>query len=145
MNSWGQFDPNSPIQRGERGRRRSHYFGFVIASACVILFATLEDRLAPLVAVATLVSITPGLATFRGLIGHSARVSRIARVGLRRTWVLVLLGGVFAGVIVVQLIVGMLWGGWFAAAIVPVAYLIEFLIARELVGESAKGDAKGSG
>ena len=141
MSNWGQFDPNGPIQRYEIARRRSHYLGFVLVSAGVVLFATLEARLAPLVAGVTFVSITPGLGTFRGLIEQHPKVARIARVGARRTWMLILLSVIFASVIGVQLVVGAVWGGWPAAAIAPVAYLVEFFVARELAGSRPEGKA----
>lgn len=134
MSNWGQFDPDGPIQRYGRALRRGHYFGFVVAAGGVILFASFKSVPAELVALLTLASITPGLTTFRGLIEHHPKVARIARIGVRRTRMLVLLSVVFAGVIGVQLAVGAVWGGWAAGVVAPVAYLVEFLIARELAG-----------
>jgi hypothetical protein len=143
VSNWGQFDPNGPIQRYERTGRRSHYLGFVVASAIIVFFAALDSVPALLVAAVTLASIMPGCLTFRELIEQHPKYARIAKVRFRRAWMLVVLGIAFATVIGVQLVVGAAWGGWAAAAIAPLAYLVEFFIARELSGSQPRGSAPG--
>lgn len=141
MSNWGQFDPNGPVERYERTRRGSHYLSFAAATAIIIFFAALDSVPSILVAAVTLASIMPGCLTFRELIEHHPKLARIAKVGFRRVWMLVVLGIAFASVIGVQLAMGAAWGGWAAAAIAPWAYLVEFFIARELAGSRPEGRA----
>ncbi|WP_253870859.1 hypothetical protein [Promicromonospora umidemergens] len=111
---------------------------FVIAVASVWLFAASGMPWSWIV-VFTGLSAFPGIPAFSIWITERRWARRLAALGTNlqpRLLTLSLAGG---AVLVLQGIIGATLGTWPATALAPLAYVLEFLIARERIG-SPKAD-----
>lgn len=124
--------PNSPQEEMAYWRPVRQYGTFILAVALVVTFTLGDFALG--VVLATAFSIVSGTGAFRLLIERNPRIRAVARLGKRRTGVLVILAVLFLSIVVAQAILATEFGASLAGAVAPLAFVVEWLIARELCG-----------
>lgn len=130
--SSSKWMPNSPQEEMAYWRSVRQYGTLVLAVALVVTFTIGDFALG--VVLATVFSIVSGVGTFRLLIERSSRIRAIARLGKRRKGFLVALFVLFLSIVVVQAILATVVGAWLSGVVAPLAFVVEWLIARELCG-----------
>ncbi|MFD7311084.1 hypothetical protein [Promicromonospora sp. NPDC059942] len=120
----------SPAEIVAYGRRLRPQGTFVIVVAALLLFAIVEVPWSWVV-VWTAISAVSGIPAFSVWITDRRWAGRLAAIGDNLRPRMITLGFVFGATILLQGIVGVTLGTWPAATLAPVAFAVEFLIARE--------------
>ena len=131
----------SPAESAAYWRRLRPQGTFVIAVAFVLLFAV-GDVPWSWIVVLTAVSAVSGIPAFSAWITDRRWARRLAAIGGNLRPRMITLGFAFGATILVQGIVGMTLGTWPAAVLAPLAFAIEFLIARERLYTRAANKGK---
>jgi hypothetical protein len=139
FNRYGGFGPGSLDVQMYRTRRASWIATFGIVCVFIPVFAALDGPGAGVVVPLTAVSITSGFKTSRYLMSDVPWIRQRARLGVRRILWMAALAGVFVVVLAVQVVLIRTLGPWPAAAMAPVAFVVEFLLARESLGAKQPG------
>lgn len=139
FNRYGGFGPDSYDAQTYRTRRAGWMATFGLVCVFIPFFATLDGPGVGVVVLLTAVSITSGFKTSRYLMSDVPWIRRRARLGVRRTLWMAALAGVFVAVLAVQVVLIRTVGPWPAAAMAPVAFVVEFLLARESLGAKEPG------
>lgn len=139
FNRYGGFGPDSLDAQMYRTRRARWIATFGLVCVCIPAFATLDGPGALAVVPLTAVSITSGYMTSRCLMTDVPWIRRRARLGVRRKLWMAALASVFVAVLAMQVVLIRTVGPWPAVAMAPVAFVVEFLLARESLGAKEPG------
>jgi hypothetical protein len=131
-----RYPTESPEESAAYWRRLRPQGMFVIAVVFVLLFAVGGMPWSWVVAL-TAVSAVSGIPAFSAWITDRRWARRLAAIGGNLQPRLITLGFAFGATIVLQGTVGMTLGSWSATAFAPMAFAIEFLIARESLRRQA--------
>ncbi|WP_285106450.1 hypothetical protein [Promicromonospora sp. MEB111] len=136
-----RYPTESPEESAAYWRRLRPQGTFVIAVAFVLVFAV-GGLPWSWVVVLTAVSAVSGIPAFSAWITDRRWARRLAAIGGNARPRLITLGFAFGATIVLQGVLGMTLGTWPATALAPVAFAIEFLIARERLRKRAADNGK---
>jgi archaellum biogenesis protein FlaJ (TadC family) len=139
FNRYGGFGSGSLDAQMYRTRRASWMATFGLVCVLILVSAILGGPGAGAVVLLTAASITSGFKTSRYLMSDVPWIRRRARLGVRRILWMAALAGVFVAVLAVQVVLIRTVGPWPAAAMAPVAFVVEFLLARESLGAKEPG------
>jgi hypothetical protein len=131
-----RFPTESPAEIMAYQRRLRAQGTFVIAVAVVPFFGIAGSPWWWVV-ITTAVSAVSGIPAFTVWITERRWARGLARIGRNLRPRLITLGFAFVATILLQGIVGMTLGIWPATVLAPVAFAIEFLIARERLRKRA--------
>ncbi|WP_189667761.1 hypothetical protein [Promicromonospora soli] len=131
-----RFPSESPAETAAYHRRLRAQGTFILSIAFVLFFA-ITGMPWWWVGIVTALSGASGIPTFTVLITERRWARDLARVGARLRPRLIALGFAYGAAILLQGIVGVTLGTWPATALAPVAFAVEFLIARERLGTLA--------
>jgi hypothetical protein len=125
-----RYPTESPAESAAYWRRLRPQGTFVVVVASVLFFAIAGS---PWwwVAIATALSAVSGIPAFTVWITDRRWALGLAAIGGNLRPRLITLGFAFGAAILLQGVVGMTLGAWPATAVAPVAFAVEFLIARE--------------
>ncbi|WP_285107691.1 hypothetical protein [Promicromonospora sp. MEB111] len=136
-----RYPTESPAESAAYWRRLRPQGTFVVGVAVLLFYAIVG---APWwwVAIVTAISVVSGIPAFSAWITDRRWARRLAAIGDNLRPRMITLGLVFGATILLQGIVGMTLGTWPATALAPVAFAIEFLIARERLRARAANKGK---
>lgn len=139
FNRYGGFGPGSLDAQMYRTRRAGWMATFGLVCVFISVSATLDGPGVGAVVVFTAASIISGFKTSRYLMSDVPWIRRRARLGVRRILWMAALAGVFVAVLAMQFVLIRTVGSWPAVAMAPVAFVVEFLLARESLGAREPG------
>jgi hypothetical protein len=139
FNRYGGFGPDNLDAQIYRTRRAGWMATFGMVCVFIPVVAALGGPGVGAVVLLTGASITSGFKTSRFLMSDVLWIRQRARLGVRRTLWMAALAGVFVAVLAVQVVLIRTVGPWPAAAMAPVAFVVEFLLARESLGAKEPG------
>lgn len=139
FNRYGGFGSGSLDAQMYRTRRAGWTATFGLVCVLILVSAILGGPGAGAVVLLTAASITSGFKTSRYLMSDIPWVRQRAQLGVRRILWMAALAGVFVAVIAAQVVLIRTVGPWPAAAMAPVAFVVEFLLARESLGAKEPG------
>jgi hypothetical protein len=138
-NRYGGFGSGSLDAQMYRTRRAGWMATFGLVCVLIPVSAILGGPGAGAVVLLTAASITSGFKTSRYLMSDIPWIRQRAQLGVRRILWMAALAGVFVAVIAAQVVLIRTVGPWPAAAMAPVAFVVEFLLARESLGAKEPG------
>lgn len=139
FNRYGGFGSGSLDAQMYRTRRAGWMATFGLVCVLILVSAILGGPGAGAVVLLTAASITSGFKTSRYLMSDIPWIRQRAQLGVRRILWMAALAGVFVAVIAAQVVLIRTVGPWPAAAMAPVAFVVEFLLARESLGAKEPG------
>lgn len=137
-----RFPSESPAEIAAYQRRLRAQGTFLLSIAIVLLYA-IAGMPWWWVGIFTALSAFSGIPTFTILITERRWAHELTRIGTRMRPGPITLWFAYGTAILLQGITGMTLGTWPAAAFAPLAYAVEFLIAREGLGTPAEAQPIG--